>query len=201
MTKTFKTLVAAGALALIGGAAQAECKTDIPKDELTDAQAAELYNCIEAELLDAYNKSGRAEAAAFRDWPVASTTSFISSTHGNRFVNHFVNEIGAEAYLKYDEEGVKMPVGSITAKESFTISKKNGSVRKGPLFLMEKVAAGSMPDTGDWKYTVILPNGKIMGETGTETGGKVAFCHGCHEGVLEDQDAMFYPDSDYRVGG
>ena len=63
---------------------------------------------------------------------------------------------------------------------------------------MEKMGSG-FDETGGWKYAVILPNGKVMGETGTETGKKVAFCHGCHEAVLEGQDAMFYPDEDYRV--
>ena len=32
-----------------------------------------------------------------------------------------------------------------------------------------------------------------------ETDKKVKFCHDCHEAVVEGQDAMFYPDEDYRV--
>lgn len=199
MISKVKTTILATAFALIGSGAWAACQTDIPKDELTDAQAAELYACIEASLLEGYKKSGRAEAEAFRSWPIASTTPFISATHGNRFVNHYVNDIGAEEYLKYAEEGVVMPVGSITAKESYTISKKNGKVRRGPLFLMEKMAAGTFPETADWKYAVILPNGKIMAETGGEKGKKVKFCHDCHEAVVEGQDAMFYPGEEYRL--
>lgn len=200
MTNILKTAALAAAFSALGGVAYAECKTDIAKDDLTDAQAAELYQCIEGDLLASYQKSGRGEADEFRSWFVNNTNVFISSTHGNRFVNHYVNDIGKDAYSTYAEEGLVMPVGSITAKESFTISKKNGSVRKGPLFLMEKMAADAgFGETGDWKYAVILPNGKIMGETGAETGKKVAFCHGCHESVLEGQDAMFFPDEDYRV--
>lgn len=199
MTNILKTAAIAGALTLFGGAAYAECKTDIAKDDLTDAQATELFQCIEGELLASYQKSGRAEADAYRGWYVNNTNVFISSTHGNRFVNHYVNDIGKAAYSTYAEEGQDMPVGSITAKESFTISKKNGSVRKGPLFLMEKMGSG-FEATAGWKYAVILPNGKIMGETGAETDKKVKFCHDCHEAVVEGQDAMFYPDEDYRVG-
>lgn len=200
MTNILKTAALAAALSALAGVAHAECRTDIDKDDLTDAQAAELYQCIEGELLASYQKSGRAEADGFRSWHVNNTTVFNSATHGNRFVNHYVNDIGKAAYSTYAEEGQEMPVGSITAKESFTISKKDGSVRKGPLFLMEKMAADAGFDaTAGWKYAVILPNGKIMGETGEDTGKKVKFCHDCHAAVVEGQDAMFYPDEDYRV--
>ena len=198
MTNILKTAALAGTFSVLAGAAYAECKTDIAKDDLTDAQATALYQCIEGELLASYQKSGRAEASEFRSWFVNNTNVFISSTHGNRFVNHYMNDIGKAAYSAYAEEGDEMPVGSISAKESFTISKKNGKVRKGPLFLMEKMGSG-FDATAGWKYAVILPNGKIMGETGTETDKKVKFCHDCHEAVVEGQDAMFYPDEDYRV--
>ena len=197
MTKGLKIAAIAGAFALFGGVAHA-CETEIAKSDLTDEQAAELFACIEGKLLSGYQKSGRAEADAYRDWFMPSTTPFISATHGNRFVNHYVNDIGKDAYMSFAEEGLTMPVGSITAKESYTVNKK-GKVRRGPLFLMEKVAAGSLPDTGDWDYSVILPNGKIMGQTSGENAKKVKFCHDCHEAVLEGQDAQFYPDEDYRV--
>ena len=80
MTNFLKTAAIAGAFMLFGGAAYAECKTDIAKDDLTDAQATELYQCIEGELLASYQKSGRAEADAFRGWFVNNTNVFISST-------------------------------------------------------------------------------------------------------------------------
>ena len=198
MIKGLKTVAIAGALTFVAGAAHAACTTEISKADLTDEQAAELYSCIEADLLKSYQKSGWDEANEFRDWFMPSTTPFISATHGKRFVNHYVNEIGREAYMSYNEDDLVMPVGSITAKESYTVNKK-GKVRKGPLFLMEKVAAGELPDTGDWKYSVILPNGKIMGVTGGDNAKKVKFCHDCHEAVLEGQDAQFFPDEDYRV--
>lgn len=199
MMKALKLTAIAGALTLSAGVAAA-CETDIPKSELTDAQVAELYDCIKDSMLSGYQKSGRPEAMEYRGWTMASTTPFISATHGNRFVNHYVNDIGREVYMRFAEEDTHMPVGSILAKESFTVNKK-GKVRRGPLFLMEKMPAGTFPETADWKYAVILPNGKVMGETGTATGKKVKFCHACHENVLDGQDAMFYPNDDYRAGG
>lgn len=175
------------------------CTTDVKKDELSDEQAQALYDCIKDKIYSGLQKSGLEEAKTYRDWPLVSTAPFISATHGNRFVRHYVNEIGKDAYLKWEEMGGRnMPVGSITAKESFNVNKK-GQVRNGPFFLMEKVAAGTLPDTDDWKYTLMFPNGKVVGVSGTDTAKKVKFCHDCHLGVLDDQDAMFFPDEDYRI--
>ena len=197
MIRSLKLAAWAGVFTLAAGVAQA-CNTEIAKDDLTDAQVADLYACIEGGLLKGLNKSGKTEAAEFRGWFKPSTTPFRSATHGNRFMNHYINETGREAYMSFNDEGLKMLVGAIAIKESFNVSKK-GKVQRGPLFIMEKVAAGTFPDTGDWKYTTITPNGKILGETGTDTAKKQKFCHDCHEAVLENQDAMFFPDEEYRV--
>lgn len=180
----------------------AACETKKAKDDLTDAEAQALYDCIKDKLVEGYKGSGLDNATAYRGWAIVNTNVFVSPTHGKRFVNHYINDIGKEAYLKYDDVDKNiMPVGTIAVKESFGISKKNGQVRPGPLFFMEKVAAGTLPQTADWKYTLISPKGKIIGETGTESEKKVKFCHGCHQNALEDYDAMFFPDVDYRIEG
>lgn len=197
MIKALKIAALSGMFTLAAGVAHAACSTEIAKDDLTDAQAAELYECIEGKLLEGYNKSGKAVAGEYRNWFMPSTTPFISATHGKRFVNHYINDIGRDAYMSFNEDDLVMPVGSIAVKESYMIIKK-GKVRRGPLFVMEKVAAGTFPDTDDWKYTTIIPNGKILGETGTDTAKKEKFCHDCHEAVLDGQDVMFFPDENYR---
>jgi len=185
-------------LASPAGAAEV-CKTEIAKDDLTDDQVQALYDCLAEAIHSGVQKSGLPEARAYRDWTVASTVPFISATHGSRFVRHYVNATGKDAYLKWEELGGRnMPVGSITAKESFDINKK-GEVNPGPFFLMEKVAVGTLPETDDWKYTLMMPNGKVIGNSGTDTGMKVKFCHDCHLNVLDDQDGMFFPEEDYRV--
>lgn len=84
-----------------------------------------------------------------------------------------------------------MPVGSILAKESIEISKKKMTARIGPLFTMTKLAAGGAPDTNDWLYGGILPNGKVMKF-------KQSFCHDCHMGWAE-QDYLAYPVEEVRV--
>ena len=184
--------------AAVGPAHAQDCATNIPKDDIDGPEAQRLYDCIADSLYEGYQGSGLPEAAAYKGWTHASTAPYLSATHGARFVNNLVNDTGRDAYLDYLDTGFKTPVGSIVAKESFTIDKA-GNVKRGPLFFMEKVARGGLPETDDWKYALVLPNGKVMGVSGTETGPKVKFCHDCHESVLESQDAMFYPPREYRV--
>ncbi|MEO0914413.1 MAG: cytochrome P460 family protein, partial [Pseudomonadota bacterium] len=104
--------------------------------------------------------------------------------------NTFANEIAAEQYTKFEEEGVVMPVGSILAKESIKITKK-GAVRVGPLFIMTKGETGAAPETADWVYSGVQPNGKPMKF-------KQAFCHDCHS-AWEDQDSLAYPLEEVRI--
>lgn len=188
----------AEALVAPAGARSEECRAPEAKSDLSAAEAQALFDCVSGTLYSGYQASGLPEAAAYRDWALASTAPFVSATHGSRFVNHYINAVGEAAYLDYLDGGFRMPVGSIAAKESFNVD-RTGAVKPGPLFFMEKLARGASPETADWKYTLILPNGKVLGVTGTETGDKVGFCHDCHEAVADTQDALFYPVEAYRV--
>lgn len=75
-----------------------------------------------------------------------NTSPVRSETHGGRLVDTYVNAVGASAYL--DEEAA-IPVGTILVKTSF---EADGSA--GPIFVMEKQAAGSDPDRDDWSYAI-----------------------------------------------
>jgi hypothetical protein len=77
----------------------------------------------------------------------------------------------------------------VLAKESYTLSKK-GKGRKGPLFVMTKVAAGEADEFGNWVYSAVKGNGKVMKI-------KQAFCHDCHQGFA-NQDSLGFPDTDVR---
>lgn len=83
-----------------------------------------------------------------------------------------------------------MPVGSVLAKESITISKKKKAAVVGPLFIMTKGEVGSSPETGDWIYAGLQPNGKPMKF-------KQSFCHDCHVS-WEAQDMLAYPLEEVR---
>ena len=88
---------------------------------------------------------------------------------------------------------MNMPVGSILAKKSISLSnKKKKKARPGPLFIMTKMDAGSIPETNDWLYAGLQPNGKVMKI-------KQSFCHDCHE-AFEVSDYLAYPVEEVHLG-
>lgn len=188
---TLLGLVMAAVLLLTQPPAHAQdCTSDTAPDELSGDEIVALYDCIKASLLEGYQSGDNEVAKEYRDWQAAAVRPAAPGPHGERLLMTFVNEVGYAEYVKFAEEGVNMPVGTVIAKESFKLSK--GKVRRGPLFIMTKAEAGSVPDTMDWVYSGVQPNGKAMKF-------KQSFCHDCHIG-FEDQDAMGYPDPDVRVG-
>jgi hypothetical protein len=92
-----------------------------------------------------------------------------------------------------------MRKGSVLAKNSFIVNGKGQAV-PGPLFLMEKMAAGFNPQSGNWRYTMIMPDGTVYGTSQGKGSAKVQFCVECHAGVGEIQDHMFFLPKEYRVG-
>ncbi|MEM9583587.1 MAG: cytochrome P460 family protein [Pseudomonadota bacterium] len=184
--------VAFAVLALSSGAFAAECKTDV--EDAFDLEAAEIndiYACISAKMLEGYTKGGNEIAAAYRDWSPTATRPAVAGPHGNRLLNTFANDIAAEQYLKFEDEGVVMPAGSVLAKESIKINTKKGKAVVGPLFIMTKGDAGAAPDANDWIYSAVQPNGKPMKI-------KQSFCHNCHE-AYADQGDLGYPLEEVRI--
>jgi len=88
---------------------------------------------------------------------------YTSATHGGRFVNNYANARVSNCCL-FKNTGPS-PDGTVLAKDSFSV-KPNGKVGAGPMFLMEKMVVGFNAESGDWRYTLILPNGKILGTAG-----------------------------------
>ncbi len=167
----------------------------VTAEEISDEKVIEHYEALSPKLQAGYAKSGHPVSTDYFNWDRYTVGPHKSSTHGGRFVHNYANDL-AKAYGKYEDIGT-LPVGAIVAKDSFKVTKKG--VKPGPLFLMEKMAAGFSPEDGDWKYTLITPSGKIFGETNGVNSKKVKFCADCHNAVGEDQDYMFFPEEDYRV--
>lgn len=188
------TFAAAMATALLSTPAlAAECAVDVEDPfDLEAAQITEIYACLKDAMAAGYAKEGDAVASNYRAWTVSSTRPAVAGPHGSRLLQTFANDIAAEQYLKFAEEGVVMPVGSVLAKESITISKKKKQAVVGPLFIMTKMEDGSIPETADWLYAGIQPNGKVMKF-------KQSFCHDCHAGYA-GQDMLAYPLEEVRVG-
>ncbi len=159
--------------------------------ELSEEQVIDLYACMEAKMVAGYTKGDSTIAAEYRSWTNSATRPAVAGAHGERFLQTFANDVAAEQYLKFEDEGVVMPAGSILAKESIKLGKEGKPARVGPLFIMEKLAAGEAPDTGDWFYSGVQPNGKPLKI-------KQSFCHDCHVG-WEDSDMLAYPVEEVRV--
>jgi hypothetical protein len=103
----------------------------------------------------------------------------------------WVNPVGAAEYLKY-AENPSIPAGTVLAKESFSVT-SSGKVKKGPLFLMEKGAAGSSPKTDDWFYSMVSAKGVPQGIN------VFTACSECHQGNFEAQGGLGYPVEEARV--
>ena len=191
MTHRIALTIAAFA-AMSTSALAADCAVDVEDPfDLEAAQITEIYDCISAKMIEGYTKGDNEVAAAYRDWTPTATRPAVAGPHGNRLLNTFANDIAAEQYLKFEEEGVVMPAGSVLAKESIKINAKKKQAVVGPLFIMTKGEAGAAPDADDWIYSAVQPNGKPMKI-------KQSFCHNCHE-AFEGQDALGYPLEEVRV--
>ena len=165
---------------------------------ITEQEARDAYKCAWREMRDGYAKSDHPIAARYADWKLFSNTPYISENHGNRYVNNHANEIAAPLYKDY-EQAAALPVGSILTKDAFVVN-KNGRVVFGALQTMEKMPPGFNPESFDWRYSLILPDGRMFGTTGGDGSATVKFCHECHNKQLEHtaNPLLFLPD-EYRV--
>ena len=186
-------------LAIVGGVVIRAGTAAYAAVELSNKQANSYYASLTKLLKDCYARSGLALTKVYQSWDRYNTAPYESATHGGRFVNNYANA-KAKAYGKYEASG-PMAVGGILVKDSFQVKKgKNGKnkVTPGPMFIMEKMAAGFNPSTHDWKYSMITVNGKIFGTTNGKGSKKMKFCADCHNAVAEDQDTMFYLPEEFR---
>ncbi len=161
---------------------------------LSTADALAIYAEIADQMALGYGVADDPAAGEYRKWRQYNKAPYRSATHGNRYVNNYGNSL-ASAYVKMDST-VRMPAGAVLVKDSFTVT-ADGDVFGAPLFLMEKLAAGTSPKTNDWRYVMILPDGSLFGDSEGEAADKVGFCHGCHRAV-EKSDNLFFVPKKYR---
>jgi hypothetical protein len=110
---------------------------------------------------------------------------FQSLDHGNRWVDVYVNPIGAAAYLA----GGEIPIGTIVVKTSWQNDHGRPTRVAGPIFIMEKRAPGYAPDHDDWYYAIHWA--KPPPADAAKLGGPIywrgasaraAYCWKCHDG-------------------
>lgn len=196
MSGAMRVLAVSLVAAFAATTAQAACEAGKPGDELTGEEAKALYECIAADLHDGYVSGEKPNFPAefvttYRGWTLASAFPAAPGFHGGRFLVTWVNEAGAEEYLKYAEDP-SIAAGTVIAKESFAVDDA-GAVKKGPLFIMQKVEPGTSPQTDDWYYMAVMPNGSPMGFD------PVTACSECHQGNFGHQGGLGYPVEEARV--
>ena len=165
--------------------------------ELDAAEAERIYRIVKPALAIGYAASGLAETQNYQEWRKYNSAPYLSSTHGNHYINNYANETG-RAYARFEKAG-RLPVGSVLVKDSFSVT-ETGGILLGPVFVMEKMPAGFNDITGDWKYKLVQPDGRFLGETNGEGAKRVEYCIACHWAV-EKQDHLYFIPEDYRAAG
>lgn len=162
---------------------------------LSGADAEAIYDRIREDMIAGYRLSAAPYTDSYPSWTRYNSVPYRSAQHGERFINNYANERG-RAYALQEDSGA-MPVGSVLVKDSFSVTQR-GDVFSGPLFVMEKMVPGFNPAGGDWRYTMIMPDGSLLGTTKGSGSARMEFCVTCHAGVGADQDHMFYIPEAYR---
>lgn len=157
-------------------------------------QAARIYHIVRDALAHGYGAANIAAAQDYQAWTRFNTEPYLSATHGNHWVNIYANET-ARQYGRYEQAG-RFPVGSIVAKDSFSVTGTH-EILLGSLVLMIKMPAGFNYVSGDWKYVQIQPDGTLFGETNGIGAARVEYCIGCHL-ARENQDHLFFVPPEYR---
>ncbi len=163
--------------------------------ELSKEEARRIYKELMRRMDRGYATANLDILMNYQNWPLFNDAPYISATHGQRYVNSYANRMAANyATLK---EGEKLPVGSVLAKDSITVTDED-HIHPGALFVMEKLPKGTSPDTADWRYIMVMPDGSLFGDTTGDRAGAVSYCHECHEAVA-DRDYTFFVPEEYQI--
>ena len=163
--------------------------------DLSPARANELYQITKAAQQIGYALSGHPVAKAYQGWKRYNTSPYLSKSHGNHYLNNYANAKAA-AYGKFEDAGT-FPVGSVIAKDSYSAT-PTGELIIGPLFIMEKMPKSFEYITADWKFTEILADGTVLGQTNGKGSERVEYCISCHLSP-EEHDLLYFPPKNVRI--
>ena len=163
--------------------------------DLSMDEANKIYDALKQMLADGYAPAKMDLIENYQSWKRYNSAPYLSATHGQRFVNSYANELGGNyGQLK---PGETYPEGTVFAKDTITVTDE-GKNFPGAMFIMEKLASGSNPDTADWRYIMVIPDGSIFGDTTGDEPELVEYCHACHEARADD-DYVFYVPEEFRI--
>ncbi len=164
---------------------------------LSGPEAEAIYHDLAPAMEATFSLSPSAIARDYRAWSRFNTAPYRSATHGQRFINNYANAVGA-AYGRHEDAGV-LPVGAILVKDSFTVT-DDGMVEAGPLFIMEKMDDGFNYVTGNWRYTLVLADGAVYGQTLGDGAQRVEYCISCHLAAqVQGADHIFFVPEAFRL--
>ena len=164
--------------------------------DLSKEEGRQIYADLKDRMAASYAMSDMSEIEDYQSWPLLNDAPYISATHGQRYVNNYVN--GAAGSYATLQPGERLPQGSVLVKDSITVT-EDGRIFPGALFGMEKLAAGASPKTADWRYFMIIPDGSVYGDTTGANPDLMTYCHECHLAVA-DRDYTFFIPEDYVTG-
>ena len=157
--------------------------------------AETIYQNIRVELAAGYAVARLGELRNYLSWRRYNSAPYRSATHGARYVNNYGNRL-ADAYGRFENAG-PMPQGAVVLKDSFSAT-ADGAIFPGPMFVMKKMQPGFKPESGDWRYSMVMPDGSLFGETNGVNSESVEFCVGCHA-MQSARDHLFFVPENYRM--
>jgi hypothetical protein len=167
----------------------------LPTPVLRDDEVAAIDSCLAGFRRAGFGRSDIAAAREYHAWQRFATRPWRSEHGWNLDV--FGNP-RAGAYARAEESGV-LPEGAIVAKHGFRVGAA-GEAIAGPLFLMEKMRPGFNAATNDWRFTLVAPDGRLIGETAGRDAAAVQFCADCHQAARR-QDFLLYVPAPLRRSG
>jgi hypothetical protein len=135
------------------------------------------YNCFEDRLLAGYAQSKHALAGLLSEWERTSETPFIYDAVGERYLVVYANDlaIGEEETLWLDRD---RPVGATLGIASFSLGPENQMIPE-PLLIYEKLVQGYQFGRGNWRQTMIAPDGGLIGVTKGPGADQLTVCQDC----------------------
>jgi hypothetical protein len=164
---------------------------------LGEAEAERYYEAIRNSLKEGFADADDPVTSAYATWRRYNRYPYASSRHGDLLVNNYANA-HASRYGDFENAGA-MPEGAVIVKDSFTVT-RDGYALPGPLFVMEKMAAGYDQATGDWRF-MLFDRGKRAGMTGGPDAHRVRFCADCHGKAGPGSDYLFFVPKRARRDG
>ncbi len=162
---------------------------------LDQAEINQVYNVLKERMAGGYALAKLPVIKNYQSWKIYNNQPYISATHGQRYVNNYANKLAKDyGVLK---NGEVYPVGTVFAKDTITVTEQKKTF-PGAMFVMEKLEKGASPDTADWRYIMVLPDGSMFGDTSGDDPETVEYCHDCHI-QKSREDYVFFVPEEYRI--